>query len=69
MESYTYLDRILLLQKKALRIICHTSLRANTDTLFLENNILNIHDLFRHYLGQFIYKLENKMLQNNFYDM
>ena len=30
----TYLDRILLLQKKALRIVCHTSWRAHTDTLF-----------------------------------
>ena len=31
-----YLDRIQLLQKKALQIICHTSWRALTDTLFLK---------------------------------
>ena len=42
----TYLDRILLLQKKALWIICHTSWRAHTDTLYLENNILKIYDYF-----------------------
>ena len=65
----TFLDKILLLQKKALRIICHTSWRAHTDILFLENNIMKIYDLFRHHLGQFMYKLENKELPNIFYDM
>ena len=65
----TYLDKILLLQKKDLRIICHTSWRAHTDILFLENNILKIYDLVRHHLGQFMYKLENKGLPNIFYDM
>ena len=65
----TYLDRILLLQKKALRIICHTSWKAHTDVLFCENNILKINDLFRHHLGQFMFKLENKALPSIFYDM
>ena len=49
----SYLDRILLLQKKALRIICQTSWKAHTDILFYENNILKINELFNHYLGQF----------------
>ena len=65
----TYLDRILLLQKKALRIICHTSWRAHTDVLFFDNNVLKICDLYRYYLGQFMYKLENKILPYIFYDM
>ena len=43
--------------------------RARTNNLSLKNNILKIHDLFRHYLGQFMYKLENKVLPNNLYDM
>ena len=70
-HTQPYLDKILLLQKKALRIICHTSWRAHshTDILFLENNILKIYDLVRHHLGQFMYKLENKELPNIFYDI
>ena len=58
----TYLDRILLLQKKALRVICNVSWRSHTDELFFENNILKIHDLYFHHLGQFMYKLNNNSL-------
>ena len=65
----SYLERILLLQKKALRIICNTSWKAHTDILFYENKVLKINDLFSHYLGQFMYKLENKEQPSIFYDM
>ena len=37
------------------------------DRILLQQKILKIHDLFRH-SGQFMYKLENKVLPNNFYD-
>ena len=40
-------------------------------TLYSSKTIYSksIHDLFRHHLGQFMYRLENKVLPNNFYDM
>ena len=55
--SSTYLDKLLLLQKKALRIICNTSFRSPTDVLFFDNKILKVADLYLFQLGQFMYKL------------
>ena len=65
----TYLDRILLLQKKAVRIISNLSWKSHTDPLFFENKILKIHDLYRHNLGQFMYKLNNNLLPSVFNDI
>lgn len=58
----TQLNRILLLQKKAMRIICHTNFRAHTNELFHANNVLKIHDLFSYNLGIFMYTLEKNEL-------
>ena len=58
----SYLERILLLQKKALRIICRESWRCHTNDLFYQNNILKIKDLYCLNLGQFMYKLINNSL-------
>ena len=61
-----YLHRILLLQKKAMRVICNTSWMSHTDVLFIENNILKINDLYRYNLGQFMYQLNNNTLPSVF---
>ena len=39
----TLLDKLLLLQKKSLRIICHTAYLSHTDPLFFENIDSNIY--------------------------
>ena len=56
------LDKILLLQKKVLRIICNTSYRAHTDILFRQNRILKINDLYRFQLYQFMYNLDKNSI-------
>ena len=65
----TQLHRILLLQKKALRIIFHTHFRSHTDNLFFENNILKVSDIHLFQLGQFMYKLNKDDLPAIFSNM
>ena len=65
----TFLDKLLLLQKKSLRIICHTAFLSHTDPLFFENKILKIKDLYLYNLGQFMFNYDNKNLPNIFETM
>ena len=60
------LDRLLLLQKKSLRIICNTNARSHTNQLFLQNKILKIEDLYSFQLGQFMYNYNNNTLPSVF---
>ena len=60
------LDRLLLLQKKSLRIICNTNARSHTNQLFLHNKILKIEDLYSFQLGQFMYNYNNNTLPSVF---
>ena len=62
----TLLDKLLLLQKKSLRIIFNLQTRAHTDNLFFENKILKIKDLYLFQLGQFMFKYNTKNLPNIF---
>ena len=62
----SYIHRILLLQKKAMRVICNTSWMSHTDILFYENSILKINDLYQYNLGQFMYQLNNNVLPSVF---
>ena len=55
-------SRILLLQKKAMRIISNSWYRAHTEPIFKGLNILNINDLYRLMVLKFYFKLENKLL-------
>ena len=51
-NSYNYqLDKLLILQKRVMRIICHTDRLSHTNCLFFENKILKIHDLYNLFLG------------------
>ena len=63
------LDRLILLQKKSLRIIFNTSIRFHTNPLFLENKILKIKDLYSFQLGQFMYNYNNNSLPSAFDSM
>ena len=58
----TLLEKRLLLQKRALRIVFNLHARAHTDTLFFDNKILKIKDLYRFQLGQFMYNYNSKSL-------
>ena len=50
-SSRIYLDRILLIQKRVIRIINHKDRLAHTDELFYSNKILKINDLYHLRLG------------------
>ena len=67
----TCLDKLFLLQKKALRIVFNLHIRAHTDALFLEHNILKLKDLYSFQLGQFMFKYNNnhlpKIFNNSFH--
>ena len=63
------LDRLLLLQKKSLRIISNTTARSHTNKLFLQNKILKIEDLYSFQLGQFMYNYNNNSLPSAFNNM
>ena len=60
-----FLDRLLLLQKRSLRTICNSAFRSHTDSLFFNNKILKINDLFQFQLGQFMYNYNNNSLPKN----
>ena len=52
----TLLNRLLLLQKKSLRIIYHSAPLSHTDPLFVNGRLLKTNDLYLLHLGQFMYK-------------
>ena len=63
------MEKVLLLQKKVIRIICNALFLAHTDPLFLEHNILKINDLYLLHLGEFMYKFNSGTLPFAFHDM
>ena len=63
------LDRVFLLQKKALRVICYSPIRSHTDALFASNKLLKFRDLFLFSLGQFMYMYNNNLLPDVFHSM
>ena len=65
----TQLQKILLLQKKVMRIICRSDFRAHTDSLFKSNNILKVSDIYTLNLGSFMFQLNKRDLPKVFYNM
>ena len=63
------LNRLLLLQKKAMRVVCNTGYLSHTDQLFLDKKVLKVSDLYLFNLGQFMFKLINNELPNVFTDL
>ena len=58
----TLIDRILILQKRALRIIHNVYFRSHTNHLFSQDKILKINDSYSWYIGIFIFQLINNEL-------
>ena len=54
--SKMYLDKILKLQKWAMRTISHSNYRSHTGPLFLDYEILNVYDTYLLNLGIFMFK-------------
>ena len=60
------LERILLLQKRAVRIICHKPFLSHSRPLFLKLKILPINLLYEFQLCVFMYSFYNNLLPKSF---
>lgn len=56
------LDKIVKLQKRAIRMLSNTSYRAHTDPLFFSNSLLKLKDLYRKEIAIFMYKAKFGLL-------
>ena len=63
--TQTRLNKVLLLQKKVMRMICNAPYRAHTDEFFRQKRILKINDLYRFHLFQFMYQLDRNDIPND----
>jgi len=66
----TYLNKLFMLQKKAVRLINKVKYNAHTNALFMENKILKLHDIYKLETAKCMYKFSTntlpKNLQSNF---
>ncbi len=63
------LDRILKLQKRAVRIISNSSYLCHTKPLFERFNMLDVNKLYKKELSIFMYKYHHSMLPRSFNNM
>ena len=63
------LNRIIVLQKKIIRIISKVSFDAHTGVLFKEQEILKFSDIYLYQIGKFMYLFKRSLLPNYFRDM
>jgi hypothetical protein len=61
-----YLDKILKLQKRAIRTVSNSNYRSHTGPLFSKYNVLNVNDTFKLNIGIFMYKHHTDQLPNIF---
>ena len=62
----THLSRLFILQRRSTRIIINSSYNAHTNVLFSGLQILNVINIFKLQLGEFMYKHFNRYLSDNF---
>ena len=68
-----HLNRLLILQKKIVRLICYSDKRREdysfiaSNPLFRKLELHKIHDIFKIYLSKFIFKCLDKMTPVNFH--
>ena len=60
------LQRIVILQKRALRIVNNSTYDANTSPIFKELKLLKFHDIHSFQLGFFMFSLNNSTLPSKF---
>ena len=62
----TNLRRLVILQKRIIRIINKSHLNAHTDPIFKDLGILKFNDIHLHQLGQFVFSRKNSFLPPRF---
>ena len=63
------LNRIIILQKKIIRITSKVSFDAHTGVLFKEQEILKFSDIYLYQMGKYMYLFQRGLLPNYFRDM
>ena len=58
----TYLNKIYIVQKKAIRLINNSGFRSHTGPLFLKSNCLTLFNIYKYQLGVLMYKFEKRLL-------
>ena len=61
--------RIVLVQKKAIRILSKVSFDSHTDPLFKQHGILTIQKIYLSQIGNFMFRFSKGLLPNSFSDM
>ena len=61
-----YLNKTILLQKRAIRTISKASYNSHTEPLLKSNSVLNVRDLYEYQMLIFWYNYENNKLPNTF---
>ena len=69
MTYQSNISRVIILQKKMIRIICKISFDSHTDVLFKELEILKFSDIYLYQKGKFTYLFKRGLLANYFRDM
>ena len=64
----TYLSRLIMIQKRAIRLICYKGKYAPTNKIFKELTILNISSIYKFKVGQFMFKFHHQLVPSLFYD-
>ena len=62
----TYINKILIIQKKAMRIITHSPFQCHLSPLFKKTNNLNIFQIIEYYASIFMYQELNSTVPNVF---
>ena len=58
----TYLDSLILLQKRVIRIVSNSAYLSHSSRLFLSSRILKVYELYKYYVSLFVYKFLNNCL-------
>ena len=61
-----HVKKLLLIQKRAIRIINNNNYRHHTDRLFKANQILKITDLYKYHVSSFMYDFTHHFLPGSF---
>ena len=64
--STKHLNRVTILQKKAIRIVCKTGYRSHTNPLFLRTGILPFKDIIQANSLSFMYEYKHRILPSTF---
>jgi len=64
-----YLKRFHLLQKKIIRILTYSEYIAHTEDLFHSRKIMTIYNMYKYFVGIFVFKSINRLLPNSLCDI